>query len=234
MPERPLLKIIAIDTSTQRGSVALLRGTEVVGELRLASLETHSARLLRSLDFLLSTAGWRLADIDLIAAGIGPGSFTGIRIGLSSALGLAQSLSRPLAPVSGLDAVAHQVSFLHMPVGVVLDAQRSQVYFASYECAPGKIRRVGRPQLWYPSALKPRLSRKRMYLAGDAAEDVAPSADSGRAGWPRCVPTDPFLASSIGRVALARKRIWRSGEYATAEPLYIRPPDAVKPKRRTD
>ena len=80
MPQKQALKILSMDTSTRRGSVALLDGEEVIGELRLASIETHSARLLKSIDFLLETAGWRLGDLNLVAAGIGPGSFTGIRI----------------------------------------------------------------------------------------------------------------------------------------------------------
>src|SRR5262245_54040453 len=74
---RHFLKILALDTSTARGSVALLDDRSVAAEFRLHSLETHSARLLRSIDFLLSSAGWQLSDLDLVASGIGPGSFTG-------------------------------------------------------------------------------------------------------------------------------------------------------------
>lgn len=231
MPEPLRIKTLALDTSTPRGSVALLCGIEVAGELRISSLETHSARLLRSIEFLLGTVGWKLEDVGLFAAGIGPGSFTGIRIGLATALGLAQSLGRPLAPVSGLDAVAHQTSFLEGVVGVVLDAQRSQVYYAEYACGAGRIHQARRPGLWYPSDLAGELAGRRMYLAGEANLVIGGLDVNDGAAWPRWVPTDRFLAAPIGRLAVSRKRRWRSGEFVTAEPLYIRPPDARKPKR---
>ena len=229
MPDLQLMRILALDTSTLRGSVALLRGTELAGELRITSLETHSARLLRSIDFLLGTVGWKLSDLDLIAAGIGPGSFTGIRIGLATALGLAQSLKLPFSGISGLDALALQVSFLEATVGVVMDAQRSQLYYAEYHCRRGKVRQLRRPALLYPADLERNLGRRHLYLVGDAALGLFERLKSSRAGWPRTIAADLFLACSIGRLALDRKRSWRLGEFLTAEPLYIRPPDAVRP-----
>ncbi len=92
MANSPTLKVLSIDTATRRGSVALHAGADLAAELRLSSFETHSARLLRSVEYLLDVAGWTAHDLGLVAAGIGPGSFTGIRIGVSTALGLAQSL----------------------------------------------------------------------------------------------------------------------------------------------
>ena len=230
MPDLKPVKTLALDTSTPRGSVALLDGTELAGELRITSLETHSARLLRSLDFLLGTVGWKLSDLNLIAAGIGPGSFTGIRIGLATALGLAQSLKLPFAGISGLEALALQVSFLEATVGVVLDAQRSQLYYAEYRCQGGNIRQVRRPALLYPADLERNLMRRHLYVVGDAALGFFSDIKNSGAGWPRIISADLYLASAIGRLALVRRRRWRSGEFLSAEPLYIRPPDAVKPK----
>ena len=229
MPDRELMKILALDTSTLRGSVALLQGPELAGELRIASMETHSARLLRSVDFLLATVGWKLSDLNLIAAGIGPGSFTGIRIGLATALGLAQSLKLPFSGISGLDALALQVSFLEATVGVVMDAQRSQLYYAEYRCLGGKVRQVRHPALLCPADLERNLGRRHLYLVGDAALGFFDELKNSRAVWPRTIAADLFLASGIGRLALARRRSWRTGEFLTTEPLYIRPPDAVKP-----
>jgi tRNA threonylcarbamoyladenosine biosynthesis protein TsaB len=230
MPKRPSMKILALDTSTLRGSVALLQGRDLAGELRLTSLETHSARLLRSVDFLLGTVGWKLSDLDVIAAGIGPGSFTGIRIGLSTGLGLAQSLGLPFSGISGLDALALQVSFLEGTLGVVMDAQRHQLYYAEYLSGGGRIRQVRRPALLYPSDLERIVRRRHLYLVGDAALDFFIELKTGRSGWPRAIGADLFLAGGIGRLALARRRSWRSGDVLTTEPLYIRPPDATKPK----
>ncbi len=229
-PERTALKTLALDTSTLRGSVALLQGKDLAGELRITSQETHSARLLRSVDFLLGSAGWTLYDLDLVAAGIGPGSFTGIRIGLSTALGLAQTLGLPFSGISGLDALALQVSFLEGTVAVLMDAQRSQLYYAEYQSGEGRIRQTRRPALLYPSDLERIVDRRHLYVVGDAALDLSGALSTGRRSWPRRIAAEPFLAGSIGRLALARRRSWRSGDFLTAEPLYIRPPDAVKPK----
>jgi len=232
MPENPFIRILALDTSSPRGSVALLHDKDVVGELRLNSLETHSARLLRSIGFLLESTGWSLSELNLVAAGIGPGSFTGIRIGVATALGLAQSLGVPFAGISGMDALASQVYFLEGCIGVAMDAQRSQVYYAEYVVGHGKVRKVGRPALWYPSDLKLRLRNRHVHIIGDASlrwlEDVTRPGN----GWPRAIGADLFLAAAIGRHAISRKRGWKSGECLSAEPLYIRPPDALRPGNR--
>jgi tRNA threonylcarbamoyladenosine biosynthesis protein TsaB len=224
------LKVLSIDTSTPRGSVALLEGCELAAELRLHSLETHSSRLLSSIEFLLTMTGWHLGDIGLIVAGIGPGSFTGIRIGVATALGLAQTQLISFAGVSGLDAIAHQLAGVDGRIGVAMDAQRSQIYYAEYRGNRGKVARSGKPVLLYPSDLKACLRGPRSYLLGDGAVRYAEELDLTRTGWPRLLKVDLFLAASLGRLAIARKRTWRSGEYLSAEPLYIRPPDALKRK----
>jgi tRNA threonylcarbamoyladenosine biosynthesis protein TsaB len=228
MPEKPPLKVLAIDTSSRRGSVALLAGPEVAGELRLASPETHSARLLRSIEFLLQMTGWAAADLNLIAAGIGPGSFTGIRIGVSTALGLAQTLHLPFAGISGLDALAAQARTLHECIGVVVDAQRSQVYFAEYRRFGKLPRSLEKPGLWNPEQLARRLRKRRMYLVGDGVTRVLDPMSVSAGGWPRRIDVDLFLASGVGRLALESRRSWHGGDFLRAEPLYIRPPDALR------
>ncbi len=224
------LRVLALDTSTSRGSVALLEGAELTAELKLRSLETHSARLLASITFLLENAGWGLADLGLIAAGIGPGSFTGIRIGVSTALGLAQTLSVPFAGISGLDAMAQQLPGVEGLVGVVMDAQRSQVYYAEYLNERGRTRRVGKPALLFPSDLRRRLRGAHRTVIGDGALRYAPELNLHRTRWPRLAQVDLFLAAPIGRLALARRRAWKSGDFLQSEPLYIRPPDAQRRK----
>ena len=227
------LRILAIDTSTARGSVSLLEGREPAGELRLFSLETHSARLLRSIDFLLSSVGWDLAGIGLVAAGIGPGSFTGIRIGVSTALGLAQVLSLPFAGISGLDAMASQKGLPDGRLGVVMDAQRAQVYYGEYQRSRGHLHRIGKPLLCSPDELRRHVDPRGLYLLGEGALRYRKDLKASETGWPRIFEADLFLSTSIGRVALARKRWWRCGEFLQSEPLYIRPPDAQRARKRT-
>ncbi len=225
------IKTLALDTSTVRGSVALLDGDSVLAELRLASLETHAARLLKSIRFLLETAGWNLKDIGLIAAGLGPGSFTGIRIGCATALGLAQTLRIRFAGISGLDALAFEHASLGDKIGVLMDAQRRQVYYAQYESRLGRVRRSRAAALWFPADLRPTLPRRGIRFVGDGAVKYASELGPAIQPW-QIVDQSPFLAGPIGRLALARKRIWRSGESLVCEPVYIRPPDARRPAGR--
>jgi tRNA threonylcarbamoyladenosine biosynthesis protein TsaB len=210
--------------------VALLEDREVYAQLQLHSLETHCARLLASIEFLLSSAGWSLNDLRLIVAGIGPGSFTGIRIGVSTSLGLAQSLAVPYAGISGLDAMARKLPGIDGRIGVVLDAQRAQVYYAEYVTRAGRTKREGKPALLKPAELKTRLSGKRIFLVGDGAARYREELKAVSAAWPRVLDVDLFLAAALGRLALERKRSWRTGEFISSEPLYIRPPDAFKGK----
>ncbi len=194
--------------------------------MRLCSLETHSARLLRSVEFLLASAGWKLSELGLIAAGLGPGSFTGIRIGVATALGLAQALGTPFAGVSCLDALAHRPGLPDGSLHVVTDARRSQVYHAGYLRRSGRVRRVTRPALYHPRVLQEVLRSGKILVIGDGAHLYAKEVGLSGSAWPRLVEAELFLSADIGRLALMRKRSWRRGDGLRAEPLYVRPPDA--------
>jgi len=232
IPVSPAQKILAFDTSSARGSIALFEGAELRAELRLHSLQTHSTLLLTSIDFMLGRIGWSLGDLNAVAVGIGPGSFTGIRIGIATALGFAQSLSIPFVGISGLDALVHQYSFPDGAVAAVLDAHRSQVYYGEYLSRNGSIREAKKPRLLYISDLERHLAKRHLYIVGD--HKICRLDEVGRTsgGWPRPVSVDLFLAAGIGRLAFLRKKKWRSGDSIIAEPLYIRPPDALKNKSR--
>jgi tRNA threonylcarbamoyladenosine biosynthesis protein TsaB len=175
---------------------------------------------------------WTINDLNLVAVGIGPGSFTGIRIGMSTALGIAQSLGIPYAGISGLDALAHQAAFLNGRIGVLLDAHRSQVFYAEYVRRKGRIRRLQKSLLLSISDLECRVANRHLYIIGDLSACRFKEWNGKSSNWPRAISLDLFLASGIGRLAFARKRIWRSGAYAVPEPMYVRPPDALRNKGR--
>ena len=223
------LKILAFDTSSTRGSAALLEGKLLRAEFRSDSSATHSTLLLKAVDFLLECAGWKLQEIGLVASGIGPGSFTGIRIGVATGLGLAQSLGIPFAGVSGLDVLARRAAWdrnFDGRIGVLLDARRNQVYFAKYESRAGRIHQMCKPALVDVANLLDCLEDVSM-AAGDLGDDLLKSLGRSRPDL-KWVPADLFLAEGIGRLALERKRTWRTGEVLMSEPMYIRPPDAVR------
>jgi len=224
-------KILAFDTSSERGSVALLEGVTLRAELRSNTSAGHSALLLEAVNFLLGRTGWKLKDLTLIASCAGPGSFTGIRIGAATGLGLAQSLGIPFAGVSGLDVLARRAAYLDGRIGVLLDARRSQFYFAEYESKNGRLRRIVKPALINAAEVEHYLL-DASWITGDLNEDQVQAIVKSFPCLARWVPVDLFLAEGIGRLGLERKRTWRSGDFLTAEPLYIRPPDAVKNKKR--
>jgi tRNA threonylcarbamoyl adenosine modification protein YeaZ len=183
-----------------------------------------------SIDFLLIRMGWTLRDLELIAVGSGPGSFTGIRIAISTALGFARSLSIPFVEVSGLDALAQQVSYLSGRIGVVLNAHRSQAYYSEYVAKQGRVRIDQKSELIDISALEHRLRERHLYLVGDIDVCGLQNQSIESSHWMRPIEADLFLAVGIGRLGLMQKRKWRKGDSIIAEPTYIRPPDALKKK----
>lgn len=124
---------LAIETSGQSGGAALSRGSHPVAEVAISSMETHSCRLIPSIKWLMDRAGIMMKDLECIAVSIGPGSFTGLRIGIATARGLSLALDIPVAGIPTFDVVAYNIP----PVpGLVLcpvvDARKSQVYTTGY------------------------------------------------------------------------------------------------------
>jgi tRNA threonylcarbamoyladenosine biosynthesis protein TsaB len=123
--------LLALETSAERGSIALFDGERLIGDAWLDAGERHAASLLVCLDRLLSRHERALAEVDRIALAIGPGSFTGLRIGLATALGLAFGTDRLLVPVPTLAALATQADVRGL-IAPILDARRGEVYAGLY------------------------------------------------------------------------------------------------------
>ena len=119
--------ILAIDTSSSAGSIAVLRDRQVIGMVATDSEETYSSRLFRELRALLDELHLTLPEIDLYAVASGPGSFTGLRVGLSAVKGFAEIHGKPVAPVSVLEAIAAASGRVGR-IAAVMDARRGQLY----------------------------------------------------------------------------------------------------------
>jgi tRNA threonylcarbamoyladenosine biosynthesis protein TsaB len=126
-------RVLALDTTTESGSLALVAGDDVVAEAAMHSREGFGHILFERIQALLAAHSWTLAEIDCFAAAAGPGSFTGVRIGLAAAKGLAEALGKRAAAVSNLEAAALLGA---APLrAAVLDARRGEVYAALYNAA---------------------------------------------------------------------------------------------------
>ena len=128
------MKILALETATIAGSVAVVDDIKgLIGEVRVDVRVAHSERLMPSIEWLLNASGLTINDIDAIGVSIGPGSFTGLRIGLSTAKGLAFSTGKPLVPVKTLDAFARTLVYCSYTICPMLDARKNEVYAGLYK-----------------------------------------------------------------------------------------------------
>src|ERR1700730_9928172 len=124
--------ILAIDTSTRAGSIALLRDRQVLAEIAAREETPYSTRLFRDLELLQSRKQFRMAQIDVFAVAAGPGSFTGLRVGLTAVKGWAEVHHKPIAAISGLEAIAAQGNANDALVSPFLGGRRRHVFGSTY------------------------------------------------------------------------------------------------------
>jgi tRNA threonylcarbamoyladenosine biosynthesis protein TsaB len=127
------MKILAIETATMLGGIALLNDSAgLIAEIRLNVKSTHSERLMTGLDHILKQSSLTISDIDFFALSIGPGSFTGLRIGLSTVKGLSYATGKPVVTVPTLEAMALNFPYCKYPLCTLLDARKNEVYAALF------------------------------------------------------------------------------------------------------
>ena len=235
--------ILAFDTSTDWLTIALGSGDNIIAELNEAAPRAHLSRLLPGIDALMKQARISVADIDYIAVGIGPGSFTGLRIAVATAQGLAHGLNRPLIGVSTLDAVAVGTASAAEggaagrpadgDIHPVLEAKRHEVYTAGYD---QDGRRLTDYQVLFPDRLADTLAGagRPVILTGDGLIQYAPvfrerlgalAAFADRSLWyPR--------ASVLIRLVEEKIETGEIEPYFKILPLYIRLADAEEGLKR--
>jgi tRNA threonylcarbamoyladenosine biosynthesis protein TsaB len=136
------MRILSIDTATASCSVGVMNAERLLAEVTSEKKQTHSKHLMGMIDTAVRVAGVSLAEMDAFAVNIGPGSFTGIRIGVSTAQGLAMALSRPVVGVSSLEALARQAGMSNYLICPVLDARKNEVYAALYQFKKNGLRQL--------------------------------------------------------------------------------------------
>ncbi len=223
------MNVLALSTSTPRGSAAVVRDGEAPASVAYADLAGHAERIFTAIDAALAEAGLSPGAVDALACDVGPGSFTGVRVGVASAKGAAMGLDLPLVPVISLEAMAHAAFALGAagPGDVVvaaIDAKKSELFVAAYDASgsallPPCTRAVGPEAFVLPAS-----AGRRVVVVGEIAGGVALPDGAILARGPALDMPD---ASWIGRLALARLAAGARPDPGDVEPLYVRPPDAV-------
>lgn len=165
------MKILALETSATAASAAVCEDESLIAQTFQRTGLTHSATLMPMVESMLKNAGMTLQEMDLIAVAAGPGSFTGLRIGVSAAKGLAWPLDKPCAGVSTLEAMAWQLVGMEGVVCAAMDARRQQVYNALFELSDGKPVRLTPDRAISLEELEKELAKveKTQIMVGDGA-----------------------------------------------------------------
>ncbi|MFK5926459.1 MAG: tRNA (adenosine(37)-N6)-threonylcarbamoyltransferase complex dimerization subunit type 1 TsaB [Desulfuromusa sp.] len=222
------IKILAVDSSSFTGSVALCCGDSLVAESLLNVRGTHSEKLLQQINLLLCEAGWKLEDLDLLSVVTGPGSFTGLRIGIATVKGLAQALNKPVVPVSSLQAVAMNLPLSPIPICAFLDARKKEVYSQIFEwhATAGPVA-IGEPSVLPPAQLLKGLSGT-VALVGDGVALYHHLIDDILAER-ALIPVATAHQLRAAHASWLALQAWRADlvqDAAEILPTYIRPSDA--------
>jgi tRNA threonylcarbamoyladenosine biosynthesis protein TsaB len=246
------MHVLAVDTSTLVGSVAVLSDGALSAEIHAHVRQRHGEVLLPHVERALELAGIAPKDLDLLAVGLGPGSFTGTRIGVATLKGLALSLGAPLVGVSSLVVLARGLTAGEAVAVTLVDAHKGELYAAAYRVdARGGVRAdgAGGPRIITtdvheivpPCHAAPDEAVRRVRDAiGDATpivcgDGLRSHADVVRAHLGAFVEAprtyDAPRASVLALCALDRFARDGASDLASLEPLYVRPSDATLPKR---
>jgi tRNA threonylcarbamoyladenosine biosynthesis protein TsaB len=223
---------LAIDTCDARGSVALLRDEEVTGLVAHGTEEEYSSWLLPSVEEVLKVGELRMGQVEAYAVAAGPGSFTGVRVGLTTVKAWAEVFWKPVAAVSRLEAIGVQVTGETKYVAAFADAQRGQVFGAVYQREGNGLRRVGEEMVIAPG--------KFVEAAGELCHagkiswiSTDPVVVSGEAAWKEregrgevIEQVSAVLAPTIGRLGLRQLKEGRATDALGLDANYVRRSDA--------
>lgn len=220
--------ILGIETATVQAGCAIGGHEGVLASAHSAKGKRHAENLAPAIAFICGQAQVELTEIGLVAVDVGPGLFTGLRVGVATAKAIAFALRVPMIAVSSLDLLAFPVRFSNRLIVAAIDARRGELYYAFYRQVPGGVQRLGEHQLGTPDDLASELlaSGEEVLLVGDGAQRYAESFE----GLARVelVDRENSYPSAASLVQLAHAQALREefGRPDEIEPIYLRRPDA--------
>jgi tRNA threonylcarbamoyladenosine biosynthesis protein TsaB len=223
------MKVLGIDTSTSCGSLGIINDDAVVAEYALFRDETHSTRLIPAIQNLLKEARLDLDEIDGIAVSLGPGSFTGLRVGLSAVKGLALAAERPVVGVPTLNALASNLPFTHYQICPLVDARKGEVYTALYKDGEGgQVEQLTPYQVVAPLDLLEKIPPQETIFLGDGVEAYGELIEERFGANALFAPPHlRFLrGSTVAEIGLQRFKRGEQDDISSLVPIYVRPSDA--------
>lgn len=220
---------LVFDTATSACTVAVGEGQKLLAEKTVIAPREHMEKLLPQINEVLKAAGTEINQVNQVYVGLGPGSFTGIRIALSIGIGLTEALNIPLRGISTLDVLAYGSKNPEGTVIPVIDAKRGEVYFATYEKADGEFKQIMPYQALKPEEFLGKINQidKEMSILGDALYVYKDLIEKGLPDRCRMEAEENWYpqASNLLHLASINKE-QESEEVKPVTPLYIRRPIA--------
>ncbi len=216
--------VLGVDTTTPSGSVALLRGTTLLAEVCQNSSITYSERLLPAIQFLLETTGVTIEEVVGFAVAVGPGSFTGIRIGLSTVKSFAFASNKPVAPVSTLLALASKIQRpKNRLICPLLDAKKNEVFSALFRSGSDGLHELIPQGAYKPDAFFSRLpSHRVIHFIGSGVGIHRPAIFRYVKDKARLPDRTPFIAHEVGLIGYEMLRMNQGKSALDISPLYLR------------
>lgn len=219
------MRVLSIETATPAASVALVADRRIVATALRDDRRGHSPFLVPAIDFCFDQAGWTPGDLDAIVVDVGPGLYTGIRVGLSTAQGIAGAVGVPIVPAVSLDAIAYRAATGHRHILSVVDVRRGEFAVAWYQPVPGGVVKDGPPEIVAPDILRAMLQSdpQDVLLVGDVPalpEGTLKGLHRVRIGRPRHPSAEALVEVAAG--ALDKDEAPHPDEI---RPLYLREPD---------
>jgi tRNA threonylcarbamoyladenosine biosynthesis protein TsaB len=226
------MKVLGIDTSTMIGAIGIVSEEEILAEVKLNVQITFSEILLSSIDSLLKNIQMKIEEIDGFAIAIGPGSFTGLRIGVSTIKGLIFALNKPVTSIITLDCLASFFPYSKYPIGAILDAKKEEVYFSCYDTQKGKVNRISEYLVISPEKLG-EIIKEKTILVGSGVRPYKEKIE--KALKDKAVFIEPFdsfpSGALIARLGMEKIKKGHTENIETLEPFYIRKSEQELKKR---